>query len=199
MDADKMPTKEKIMKAAAKLFSERGYEKVTTREIAKAIGINSASIYYHFTSKEDLLKSLYVLYTEENRKKCPDLNALMQMAETEPVHEVLTKSVFHFDDEVREMLDQILVTAAREICADSESENFIRENVFRPIESILKPLLFRMVELGRIEPFDIEAFIRIMKYYCFSAAALNNSALKQSVNEYHDGMSYIFSMIPVKG
>ena len=48
----KNATKDKILITAAKMFSERGYDKVTTREIAKSIGINSASIYHHFASKE---------------------------------------------------------------------------------------------------------------------------------------------------
>ena len=192
---DEVSTKEKIMRAAAKLFSEKGYSKVTTREIAKAVGINSASIYYHFSSKEDLLKSLYQFYTEVRRKECPDLHELLLLAETEPPYEVLIKSEFHFDSKKREILDQILVTAAREFCADSESERFICENIFDNIINILKPLLARLIELKKISPFDIDTFLKVMSYYCFSAAALNNSNLKQSIAEYQAGMSYLFSTI----
>jgi len=195
MTKQQKPAKERIMKAAAKMFSERGYHKVTIREIADATGINSAMIYYYFSSKEDVLKSLYRFYTEERLKGCPDLNELLQLAETDPPHAVLMKSEFHFNEKTRKLLDQILVTASREICADPKSERFIRENIFDNITNILKPLLLRLVELRKIKPFDIDTFLRVLSNYCYSSAALNNSVFKQNVAEYQAGMSFLFSVI----
>lgn len=191
-------TKEKIMQVAAKMFSERGYDKVTTREIAKAIGINSASIYHHFSSKGDILKTLYAFYCEQRHKGCPDLNELMQLAETHKPLEVLSRTTFHFDEDVREMLDATLITAARRICADAESERFIRENIFEQIEQVLRPLLQHMVNLKKIKPLDIDIFIRTVSYYCFSAASLNNTPFRQDPEEYRLGMEYIFSMVVVE-
>ena len=192
---DEAKTKDKILTIAAKLFSEKGYDRVTTREIAKAIGINAASIYYYFPSKEDVLKCLYNFYSEQLRKGCPDLNVLLRLAETDPPHEVLMKSEFHFDDEVREMLDHIIVTASRMLTADPESEYFIRENIFDPTANIVKPLLEYMIELGKIKPFDVDAFIKVFSYYCFSAAALSKSSFGQSITQYQVTMSFLFSMV----
>ena len=183
------------MSAAAKLFSEKGYDKVTIREIAGVVGINSAMIYYYFSSKDDLLKSLYKFYTEERLKECPDVKELLRLAETEPPHEVLMKSEFHFNQKSRKMLDQILVTASRQICSDAESEQFMRDNIFGNIKNILGPLLRRLVELGKIKPFDIDTFLRVTSHYCYGAAALNNSAFKQNVAQYRAGMSFLFSII----
>ena len=191
----KNTTKERIIVAAAKLFSEKGFDKVTTREITSAVGINPASLYYYFPSKDHLLKSLYKLYSEEYRKAAPDLNELTRLVETEPPHEVLMKAVFYFDGEKRGLLDQILVTAARQICADPASEEFIRKNIFEGVDCILRPLLRCMVERGKIKPFDVDTFLRAVSYYCFSAAALNNSIFKHNVKEYQAGMSFLFSVI----
>ena len=44
----KIHIKEKILRTAAKLFSERGCNEVTTRDLAAAVGIRAASVYYHF-------------------------------------------------------------------------------------------------------------------------------------------------------
>lgn len=41
--------------AAVGLFSRRGYAATSTREVAKLLGIQKASLYYHVESKEDLL------------------------------------------------------------------------------------------------------------------------------------------------
>ena len=189
-------TKDKILRVAAKMFSENGYDRVTTREIAKAVGINAASIYYYFPSKEDILKSLYGFYSANLQKGNPNLEELLRLAETGPPHEVLMKSEFHFRDEkIREMLDQIIIIASRRFGAGPESEFFIKENIFDNIVNILRPLLSRLVELKKIKPFDVDAFLMVLSYYCFSAAALNNTPFRQSVAEYQAGMSLLFSMI----
>ncbi|MCL2201080.1 MAG: TetR/AcrR family transcriptional regulator [Oscillospiraceae bacterium] len=190
-------TRSKILRSAADMFSERGYEAVTIREIAKAVGINSASIYYHFPSKEDILYSLYRVYAQAREKACPDINKLLLLAETEPPHEVLLKSTFFYDEKDRDMLDKVLVTAARRLGSDEESEYFIRENILSPITYILRPLLERLIELGKIKPFDIGAFISVLEFYCFSAAALNNSPFRVGVAEYQMGMSFLFSLVEV--
>src|SRR5947209_8715591 len=48
-------TKEAILRAAARLFRERGFADTTTRDIAEIVGIRGPSIYYHFETKHDLL------------------------------------------------------------------------------------------------------------------------------------------------
>ena len=183
------------MKAAAELFSDKGFNKVTVREISNAAGVNLAMIYYYFSSKDELLYSLYEFYSQQVFKKNPDLNELLRLAETHPPGEVLAMSVFSFDEDLRDMLDRIIVTASREVNSNRESENFIRKNVFDNIEGILKPLLLRMVELGKIKPFDSDTFFRVLSHYCFSAAALNKSAFAQNSEEYSAGMAYLFSGI----
>lgn len=51
-------TKAEIHQAAMELFSTRGYEKTSLREIAEQVGITKASLYYHYSSKQDLLKAI---------------------------------------------------------------------------------------------------------------------------------------------
>jgi AcrR family transcriptional regulator len=49
----------RLLDAAAKLFSERGFHATSMRDIAKAVGMLSGSIYYHFESKEEMLLAVY--------------------------------------------------------------------------------------------------------------------------------------------
>lgn len=53
--------REKILEAAFDLIARRGYEAVSTREIATAAGVGPTSMYRHFPSKEDLGRELYAL------------------------------------------------------------------------------------------------------------------------------------------
>lgn len=50
---------------AAALFFEKGFAATTTREIASAVGIQQASVYYHVSSKEDLLHQICVSSLEQ--------------------------------------------------------------------------------------------------------------------------------------
>ena len=52
-------TKEKIQEAARKLFNHHGYAQVTIRMIAKAAGMSSGNLNYHFRKREDVLEALY--------------------------------------------------------------------------------------------------------------------------------------------
>jgi AcrR family transcriptional regulator len=47
-----------LQRAAAELFFSRGYEAATIREIARALGIKSSSLYYHWDNKETILFDL---------------------------------------------------------------------------------------------------------------------------------------------
>src|SRR3989337_2650558 len=51
-------TRQQILDASLRLFSERGFARTTVRDIARQAGITDAAIYYHFESKRDLLEAL---------------------------------------------------------------------------------------------------------------------------------------------
>jgi TetR/AcrR family transcriptional regulator, cholesterol catabolism regulator len=53
-------TLERLFDIAAALFWDKGYAATSTREIAAALGIQQASLYYHIASKEDLFYQLCV-------------------------------------------------------------------------------------------------------------------------------------------
>jgi AcrR family transcriptional regulator len=46
---------DQILVAAAALIYERGYHATSLRDIAAAVDIKAASIYYHFSNKQELL------------------------------------------------------------------------------------------------------------------------------------------------
>jgi AcrR family transcriptional regulator len=53
-----MDTKEKIKKAARKLFKEKGFSATTMRDIAAEASVNSALTNYHFQTKEKLFSEI---------------------------------------------------------------------------------------------------------------------------------------------
>src|SRR5215212_765647 len=47
--------RQELTRAAARLFAERGYAGTSLGDLAKALGMQKASLYHHIASKEDLL------------------------------------------------------------------------------------------------------------------------------------------------
>ena len=58
-------TRERIQAIALELFAEQGYEKTSLREIAERLGVTKAALYYHFRSKEDIVRSFVEDYRAE--------------------------------------------------------------------------------------------------------------------------------------
>jgi len=54
-----------IINTAVGLFAQRGFVEVTTREIAAAAGINEATIYKYFKSKDDLFGAVIKYYGDK--------------------------------------------------------------------------------------------------------------------------------------
>lgn len=54
-----LTTKDKIIYESLRLFSQKGYDGVSMREIATAVGIKGASIYNHFKGKEEIFNAIF--------------------------------------------------------------------------------------------------------------------------------------------
>jgi AcrR family transcriptional regulator len=70
-------TRERIQAVALELFAEHGYEKTSLREIAERLGVTKAALYYHFKSKEDIVRS----FTEDY---VTDLDELIAWGTAQP-------------------------------------------------------------------------------------------------------------------
>lgn len=117
-------TKEKILQVADKLFARFGFYKTSMDEIAKISRKAKGSLYYHFSSKEELFKEVVareisVLKTELTEIVNSDLNPkekikayllkrMIIIQNASNYHETLKADFFeHFDfiDELRNDLD----------------------------------------------------------------------------------------------
>jgi AcrR family transcriptional regulator len=55
-----LSTRERILDIALELFTERGYDKTSLRDIAERLGTTKAALYYHFERKEDIFLELHL-------------------------------------------------------------------------------------------------------------------------------------------
>lgn len=50
----------RLLSAAARLFRTQGFDRTTVRDIAREVGIQSGSLFHHFSTKEDILFAVTV-------------------------------------------------------------------------------------------------------------------------------------------
>jgi len=70
-------TRARIQQVALELFAEQGYDKTSLREIAERLDVTKAALYYHFKSKEDIVRSLVEDYFGQ-------IDALISWARSQP-------------------------------------------------------------------------------------------------------------------
>ena len=74
-------TRDTIMSVARSVAQAHGFGGLSFRELAKEVGIKSASIHYHFPTKGDLATELARQYVEETRSS---LEAVLEAAPDAP-------------------------------------------------------------------------------------------------------------------
>ncbi|HOI71681.1 MAG TPA: TetR/AcrR family transcriptional regulator [Methanobacterium sp.] len=150
----KKPTKEKIFDASVDLFSKKGFNDVTVREIAKQAGIREGSIYNHYKNKEAILDAIIDYFESEFTQS--------QLNEEEGLNLMDQGPEVYFEAGTRMFLDRIkspqMEKIYRLICIETYHNEKIREFFIKQL--LEEPLLgweriFRiMIKKKLIKPVD---------------------------------------------
>lgn len=62
----------RILEAADALFAQQGYDGVSVRDVARAAGVNKASVFYYYSTKEKLFERVMTRYYEAHRRALED-------------------------------------------------------------------------------------------------------------------------------
>jgi AcrR family transcriptional regulator len=82
-------TRERILAAASDLFSRLGFEATTVKDIARECQLTDPALYYHFSSKRDILTALLVE---------PTVASLELRSRATPTPEALADDICHIFD-----------------------------------------------------------------------------------------------------
>lgn len=64
-------TRQEILETAKQLFNEKGFNVVSTRDIAEVIGISKGNLTYYFKKKEDIIEALLLESSDTRPKEAP--------------------------------------------------------------------------------------------------------------------------------
>jgi AcrR family transcriptional regulator len=65
-------TRERIQEVARELFLQQGVQRTSLQDIADKLGITKPALYYHFASREDLVRSILVPLIDEGEQFVAD-------------------------------------------------------------------------------------------------------------------------------
>jgi len=137
--------KAQILDAAATVFSQKGFERATTREIAAAADVSEGTLYNYFKNKRDLLLGLVQNIANETLQNLDvtqpgDVEATMQ--------QILTQ---RFQQARHRPLLTLFLHEAR--LQPDVYRQYIQQ-VFQPIKRGLETAMQALIEQGAMRPID---------------------------------------------
>ena len=150
-----LDTKSNIFNAALRLFAEKGYENVSVRDIADAVGIKAASIYNHYECKEQILELIYRFYLK-NR-----YHERLVKEQYEPILRNGTKvdimNIFNytFETSIHENMVYAVFVIYSRVYNDTRAREIYVSEVDGAVQYI-KEIFNLGIEIGRIHPFNVQ-------------------------------------------
>ncbi len=145
MFKDMITTKEKIIKEGKRLFAQKGYDETSMAEVAKASGIEKASLYYFFESKESLLTEILQSIW---RKIVDDIEEINKnRAEYKSNREHLSAIIQYFLNNYME--GGVILGKSGELC---KNHSAVFKRIFKYISQLEKTMKERLKEYGAEDP-----------------------------------------------
>ncbi|WP_445163610.1 TetR/AcrR family transcriptional regulator [Mycobacterium sp. Dal123C01] len=72
MTRPRSDTRQRIQEVARELFLQRGVQRTSLQDIADKLGITKPALYYHFTSREELVRSIVMPLIDEGERFVED-------------------------------------------------------------------------------------------------------------------------------
>ena len=163
--SDISKTKEAIFDTFIELISAVGYENVSMREVAHGVGIQVASIYNHFNTKNDILEFAYDYYEQRQFDNRTPIEQMKKMIETASAEEIIKLFVYTYNSEdQKKFMRMILITKIiyMRIYQDPLAKEKFMDS-YRHNTDYICEIMRHGIDAGRVDPgFDIESFADLL-------------------------------------
>jgi AcrR family transcriptional regulator len=188
-------TKEKIFDVSIDLFSQKGFDGVSVREIAREVGIRESSIYNHYKSKDEIMDSIFQYFKEELMKmRPPEARNMGKMDKITPEifrqRANLTLDLFK-----NSKMDKIFRIISSEQFRDERAKIIVLKFLIQEPYSFSKKVLEFMVDkgiIGRIDPsikameFQYSIFSLFLEYLLLKSDGSDTSKTERMIEKHLD-------------
>jgi AcrR family transcriptional regulator len=133
-----------ILEAAATVFSEKGYERATTREIADAADVSEGTLYNYFRSKRDLLLGLSQEFADETVKVIMDV-------QVESVEEMMAQILANRLRHIQQR-HHVFILVLHQARLDPEVHRYYVEEALYRIRHEIEQRLRALIAAGVLRP-----------------------------------------------
>lgn len=180
-------TAARIIEAATAEFFEYGYHGASLRRLADAAGIRSATLYYHFANKEQLLVAI-MRYTLERLTEV--VTAAIARAEPDALEQVSAAVRTHIRYHVERHREVFLCDAElRALGPEARAEIVARRDAY---EAVFRDLLGRAAQSGALDVFDVALVTRSLLTSCSGVAFWFNPAGPMTLDTVAEGYVTLF-------
>ena len=169
---DMTGTKWDIFQAAVELISDNTFEGISIKDISNKVGIKPASIYNHFRSKDEILDTIYqyldLFYIDNGM---PGAAERYKDAENGDIIDMILNK-WRWPEDMHDMLRRILRIVISRMHFDKKAFSLFHSTAIKWHYKLDKPFLEKLVELNRVDDFDIEAYLIVKIAYDVYATLL---------------------------
>lgn len=140
-------TKRKIFETSMKLFAEKGYDATSIEEITATVGVAKGTLYYHFSSKEEIFKFL----VEEGVKLLKNSIEIKTDKLTNSIDKI--KAIILIQIKILVKYENFITIILSEIWGTSERSKMCRNIVFEYIE-VIEEIVKEGINKGEIRNLD---------------------------------------------
>ncbi|MGE3509620.1 MAG: TetR/AcrR family transcriptional regulator [Vicinamibacterales bacterium] len=170
--------RQQILDAVIDLFSRRGFNGTTTREIAKAAGVAEALIFRHFARKEDLYAAILQqgAHRGDTRQWLPDLRSLAERGDDHGLLTTLFRQLIAQHDHAHDFLRLMLYSALEE---HALTQMFYQEQI-EPLQQFLLAYITKRQRDGVFRACDapgaVRAILALPSHHVLVTRLLRSSA-----------------------
>ncbi len=158
-----MNTREKILDESLTLFSKKGFDAVSVRDIAKAVGIKESSLYNHFKSKQDIFDCIISEYSSRVNSFFRNINVIDEKAG----FTVDERTVNMYKNTTTEQFEAIVLIIFEHYFCD---DNIIKFRKMLTIEQYRSPELTKLFRVHSFEgslEYQSQLFAALIREGCF--------------------------------
>ncbi|MGH9940953.1 MAG: TetR/AcrR family transcriptional regulator [Pyrinomonadaceae bacterium] len=158
-----------LVLVAMRLFSQQGFSRTTTKEIAQAAGVSEATLFKHFATKEDLYAAIldHKACEGEMPSACPKVSEAIARGDNRAVFEGLARALLQFHEADPDFA-RLLIRSALQ---GHELFQMFWEKSVRRTAEFLRDYLRQQQEVGTVRP-DLNPMVIAR---AFSGMVVNHS------------------------
>lgn len=158
-------TKQRILDEAIELFSQKGYNGVSVRELARTVGIKESSIYNHYGSKYEILTSILKLFTSTMEGTVLTEKEIEERISTLPPEEFWKAGTSKFMETTGDpRIGKISLIVFQEMFRDWRARDIALKELFSRQQELVRIIFSKMRGRGIIGQVDTEALANAYSY-----------------------------------